>query len=438
MLTLKNSSNNLDLSFNKRKALFPLDIIFYIVFSCVYAYFFLRTTQIHTSYIEKYDEYAIKILRYVGYYLVGYSVFTIVFVCEGFKSRILSLLLLSFSIGYLFHRELDVDFRTIHLTFLFVLCSQKKNPKVLLWSSYIIGWVIILLSFIFSLTGIVPYYIYAPGRRGFGSVYPTDLACHILVLGLTLALVRNGKLKLYDYIWYLIVSVVNLIFMKAKVGLICLLFVLFGAAFYQYVIPYVKIPDLVKRLYKFICIICYPLLAILTIVLSKTYVDTPDNFWRQFKTIRLRLLYGSEAFQNYEVKFWGTWFREVGNGGVPAPHPDYFFIDISYVRILFFNGILALFLVLFLYTLSQIVFIKNEMNFFAYLYLIFSIDCAIEHHIIQIPYGLIFMCLFLSNYMCFSDFKVRKYVNPFVTIPLSIKNKEHKKLVFFNQEKSNK
>ncbi len=424
--------------FNKSKALLPFDLLYYFSFIVVYSYFFVRTTLLYKEFLTDYSTQFILGLNYVGYFLFGYSIFTIIFVCNGIKDRIATTILLVFSVLYLYKRELDVDYKTIYITFLFVLCSRNKNPKVLLVSTYLIGWFQILLSFVLSRIGTIPAYVYAEGRHGFGSIYPTDLACHFVVLLITLCMIRKGKLKIYDYAWYIIVCVVNYFFMQAKVGLACVMLILVATAFYQYLLDRIQIPDAIKKIFSITMIVIYPFLAIASIILTKTFVDSEKSIWRHFKTLRYRLIFGNRLLSSHSLTLWGDYVKEVGNGGTPAYHSDYFFVDISYVRVFFFNGLFTLILVILIYTITQFIFVKRDMPYMAFLLAVFAIDCAVEHHIIQIAYGLIFMCLFLSDYMVFSNYKIRKYDNPFVTIPLSMKNKEHKKLVFFNQEKFKK
>lgn len=422
MFSLQQSLNAWDSKINKRKALFPFDVLYYIIFTVYFTFCFSQTTLLYSEFLQKdYEQTIITIIGYLVNVMFFYSVYTIIFVCDGIKDRILCLGMVIFASLFLRNRELNSNFKTICLTVLFVLNSRNKNPKVLLWITYIVGWFEILLSFILSRLEIIPAYVYSGTRHGFGSVYPTDLACHFLVLVITICILKKGKLNIFDYGWYLLISAVNYVYMQAKTGVLLVLLVLVGNAIYQYIIPYMKIPEKLIKVYKVFMVIIYPFFAAVTIIWTKLFVDTPDSFLNKFNSIRLRFVYGNDAMNTYGFSWWGVYFKEVGNGGVPGKRVDYYFVDISYVRILLQQGIIFFALVLFIYTLTQFKFIKNGMLYFAYLFAVFALDCAIEHHIAHITYGMILMLIVFSDYMVLNKTKnrytrnvKRKYLSPFI------------------------
>lgn len=390
------SNNTLQFERNKRKALLPLDIVYYFIFALVYLYFFVGTTLFQSQYLYVYIQTINCCFRYVTPLVTVLSITHILFYYERLEEKVLPLVIFIVSLFYVYIREFDVDIKTIFITFQLLICSKNKNYKVLLWTSYILGWLTIIVSFISSLTGYLPYYTYE-NRHGFGSIYPTDLGCHFLVLTITLCIIRCGKLKIRDYIWSAFILVVNYVYMQAKVSFACMFVIMCISFFYQFIYDKINFSRFVKNAFSIIAIICFNFFAVLSIILTCSFDSIADGVINKFLTLKSRLYLGKIAFDNYPITVFGTRIREVGNGGVPAKHSDYFFIDVSYIRLLFFNGIVIFLLVLLIYTLIQRRFIKNKLFYFAALYLVFSIDCIIEHHIIEIAYGLVLMLALFAD-----------------------------------------
>ena len=54
-----------------------------------------------------------------------------------------------------------------------------------------------------------------------------------------------------------------------------------------------------------------------------------------------RLNYGHTAFKKYNVTMFGQFIKERANGGIHKEKFNYFFIDVSYLRVLMFGGVVA-------------------------------------------------------------------------------------------------
>ena len=75
----------------------------------------------------------------------------------------------------------------------------------------------------------------------------------------------------------------------------------------------------------------------------------------------------------------------IGAGGTTIFPDNYFFIDCSYILVCLRYGVIALLLLLIVYSLSCI---KNKKDiYFLYAITLVSINCVIAHHILELEYN---------------------------------------------------
>ena len=77
-----------------------------------------------------------------------------------------------------------------------------------------------------------------------------------------------------------------------------------------------------------------PVLVIFSIVLSYFY-DSSAAFWKVLdSTLKARLAFGKQGFEDFGVKLFGQKIDMIGNGGTTKYQGEYFFLDCSYVNII--------------------------------------------------------------------------------------------------------
>ena len=111
---------------------------------------------------------------------------------------------------------------------------------------------------------------------------------------------------------------------------------------------------------------------------------------------------GKKAFDQYPISLWGMYIPDKGNGGntLGGVVTDYFFLDISYVRLLFKEGIVMLLLVTVIFLKLQKTLADREDNYLLFVVWVFIIDCAIEHHIVETAYDILPYLLFCNLNTC--------------------------------------
>lgn len=372
----------------------PLRLLFYATYMFFFNYYYLASTMFWFC-LGEFKPTLITFSERTVTWLFVLAVINFLFVYDGLRERLLFVLLFV-PLFCLFATE-SYRFYEIIACLLLILSAKNVSIKVVGWISVICGSAWMLSSAIACHLGYLPDVINR-GRHSFGSIYFTDLCCHILVLFITLCVLRNGRLKLYEYIAAAILIVINVKYMQAKVGLICLLVLLFGTMFYQYLIPRMHINvSLLKNVMKYL-IGAFVILAVLMTLITLSYSPDPDVWYHKysfFHTLEMRFRFGYQAFQNYEILPFGQLVTEVGNGArTDGGPPETYFLDISYIRLLFIYGWVILLVVMILYTQLQVNLYKKKCFYLMFVVTVFALDCSVEHHMVDLSYCILPYLLF--------------------------------------------
>ncbi len=375
----------------------PLAVAFYALFAFFFNYHFMVSSMLYRLHFNVHYELFAKIYDNLYYVLIGVAVISILFLYDGIRNKLLPIGILAVALLYNHFRDVT-SIKAIAVFFLLLICAKGKNIKIWGWMSFICGWIWLLASFIGTRIGYIPDLTYDNGaRHSFGIIYPTDLGCHILTLTMVLCVIRNGKFKIYDYAYMMLAMAVNILFIKAKVGFGCQFLLFAGSFYFQYIHPKKRLNQGVVQAYNMVCVLGFTFFAILTFALTLTY--TPDSIINRIGflgSIKSRFRLGREAFNNYPVTLWGTYIPEQGAGAkLENEITNYFFLDISYVRLLMLNGISIFGLAMIVYTKAQYHFAKNRYYYLMWILVIFALDCAVEHHMIEVGYGLMGFIMFM-------------------------------------------
>ncbi|MCR5804528.1 MAG: hypothetical protein K6G47_09725 [Clostridia bacterium] len=406
----------------------PLAVIFYALFAYFFNYHFMVSTMLFRTHLNIYNPTFVKIYDFLFYVLVGLAVASVLVFYEGIRDRIYPIVVIA--VVLLFNRGREITtLKAISAFFLLVIAAKNKNIKIWGRIAFYCGWAWMIGSFIATRVGFIPDLTYDNGaRHAFGIIYPTDLGCHILTLSMVLCFIRNGKLKIYDYIYLALMMAINILFIKAKVSFGCMFLLFCGSLYAQYIHPRRRLNQGVVQAYNAVCVLAFAFFAILTFALTLSYSPNSGSIFNKIGflgSIKSRFRQGKEAFATYPLSLWGTYIPEQGAGAkIEAEITNYFFLDISYVRIILLNGIGIFSLMMIHYTKIQYHLAKNRKYYFMLILVIFGLDCAIEHHIIEIAYGLPGFIMFMipneaeteiASEKC--DVKVKKRKAEFKPVP---------------------
>ncbi|KLA45139.1 brp Blh family beta-carotene 15,15'-monooxygenase [Ligilactobacillus ruminis] len=257
----------------------------------------------------------------------------------------------------------------------------------------------LIITFALAKTGLISGLTYTrPNgamRYALGTIYPSDLAARCFCLMLAYALIKNFKLCVPEYIGMISVTIWVYVVTNTKVDLILMSLFIIVAIFYKKVVLALKL--LTPRGIAII------LGGTVAIIILMSYLYTPGN--KVMLTINNalsgRLHLSHIAFDRYNVTPLGQYIEQRGFGGGTKAVLNYFYIDISYIRVLMmFGAIVFITMVLFLLYLSY-----SFMNSQAYsleIVLIFvALSALVDQHMWELSFNIIFLATF-ANLQTFS------------------------------------
>lgn len=277
-----------------------------------------------------------------------------------------------------------------------ICCYKLSYKRIFLMFFFAVGLIVsseILLMLCGVLKDIAYFKNVGEYRHSFGSIYPTDFACSILFVCLSLWVILKKTHCLMSISVLLALICFQLQYTKTRntelVMCICITFVLL----YSYVVQksnkffrsrIITIP----LKYSFI------LLAFLSLSLGALY-DSSNTFLVFLDSLfstRLGLVHS--ALHNYGISLWGQNIIFIGNGGSVAGRADYNFVDSSYCLLLIRYGIVCFSIFAFIYTFIQKRALDGGNFKISFVLLIIAIHSFTEHHYIEYFYNPCLLLLF--------------------------------------------
>ena len=383
----------------------PGDMVFYLTFLFFFNLYFFVTTEFFFEGTKSIT--GPLLLLYKVFFTILYSYcFHVVFIqIERVKDRIIPIALFLVALIYSCKREPDPS-GYLYIIFVFVMliiASYKKSGRMIMLLCLISSWAWLIICFLASRAGIITDLVDINGRHAFGIVFATDLGCHLFFTAVAVCILRNGELKKRDYAVLVALLLINVLFVRAKISIICTFLLLLISV----MAPVIRKRSLGNRkklllTYGLITGLAFVFFAVFTIAWSYGYDPSPDVFYNKYgflNTLRIRLRVGREAFDNYGITLWGQ--NVISNGwtidSMNDPDYHYFFLDISYVRLLFHNGIAMLTAFLFMESLLQFKFYREKKFFLMGVLAIIALDMAIEHHMTEMSYNFPLLLLFAET-----------------------------------------
>ncbi|AIR11248.1 hypothetical protein [Ligilactobacillus salivarius] len=272
----------------------------------------------------------------------------------------------------------DLDFKQILKVFIYI------EVFMLLFSAFSVymGWILEVVNMRTGNTGI---------RLSLGSVYPTDLAARIFYISLAYVTLKKFKLSLPEYISLLAIGTFIYFVTDTKVDALLVLLLIIVSASYNAV---------TRILYK-VGVNTITLIAgvIIGIEILLTYLYTANSRILNIINSALsgRLNYGHTAFKKYNVTMFGQFIKERANGGIHKEKFNYFFIDVSYLRVLMFGGVVAFvaLVIMLIYLANKFM---NDKTICLLVALLFAaLSSLIDQHLMELSYNIIFIAMLTNN-----------------------------------------
>lgn len=376
-------------------------------------------SQFLTNSMFKYESYAIvfkiflalsyliivlKVLLYdTKYYLNSFEItkdrsFKLVILNKEIFLKICTIMILSISGIFLF--LLKQDSSIIKLVILLLGATNIEIKDIIRRYFWVILISMIAVVFLTQI-GFLENLVYDRGdgtiRNSLGLLYPTNFSSRIFFLVLCYAYLKDFKLKAVELIVIGIISYLTLILTDGRLDVYSIVFILA-------LVLIKKLPVVKQKIIALASILVIPLSILFTIASSVMY--DPQNsisiFLNRLLSNRLRL--GKEAFERYSpFTPFGQIVESNGWGGLEgkALNPaEYFYIDSSYLKILFMQGFITFIVVIALILYTQVKFVKMK------------------------KYNIVFVFAIMGIYAIVSEFLIKPEYFPFILSLYSLVNEE--------------
>lgn len=272
----------------------------------------------------------------------------------------------------------DLDFKQILKVFIGI------EVFMLLFSAFSVhmGWILEVVNMRTGNTGI---------RLSLGSVYPTDLAARIFYISLAYVTLKKFKLELPEYISLLAIGAFIYFVTDTKVDTLLMLLLIIVSVSYNVI---------TKLLYRVGAnVITLVAGAVVGIEIVLTYLYTANSRFLNIidRVLSGRLKYGHMAFEKYNVTMFGQFIKEYANGGIHKEKFNYFFIDVSYLRVLMFGGVVAFvaLVIMLIYLVNK--FMNDKIICLLVALLFAALSSLIDQHLLEISYNVIFIAMLTNN-----------------------------------------
>ena len=373
------------------------DIVYYAAFAAVYLFRFYYTTMFYTIFKK-------PLLLAVPYYtgLLILCCFSVLSILDSLKNSrkeavFLAAILFSAILNAVIIRQFD-DFLPF---FLLITASRKRDLRPVFFISIVIGSAVLLSAYFASMNGYIPYLVYPDrGNTGmlshaFGMTYRTTLAAHVMYIIMCYAVLRAEKLHLWEYLMFWFDNWLIWRYTWSRSTCICLagFLILLGALLVYYHIrkKWFCLPRWTALIHIACTTVSYAAIAMLYFSGKTTpAVDEDASF-------KSRLSYSIQAFQKYPLRLFGNKVKERSAGGIPDTSIPYFYLDITYVRILVIGGIALFLLYLALMTIASYKCVKNKQIILAVALIIIAIDSIPECHSLNLSLNI--LTLYSTGYL---------------------------------------
>lgn len=362
------------------------DCLFLLYYGVVFTRFFLDTTML------PYITWNIEVL-----YIIGITIGVLkLAVDRRMKTWELIVFGLTITVAMLqyYHRP---DEYVLAFTVLFIGAYNVDYRKILkvylgLGISYTVFVVIgCLLGYIENLT----FTLWNGNvRNSFGFNYPTDFTAHLFFFIVAWCILRYEKITWIEIGVFAAVMLWSYFGCYARNNTICIGLVILLCVLEKILPTEKKYALRENKVLKAVCIIIPILIIVGMIFLSLIYNEENPILYKLDLIFNYRLSMGKHGFVEYGLSPWGKLIEMQGLGRIEGGGMSiwnfglsYFMLDCSYVNILLQFGVMLFGILIVLQIVWSIRNCRVNRLFFIAIYIIICIQCAVEHHYLDIAYN---------------------------------------------------
>lgn len=371
-------------------------VLYFIVFGYLYFYYFLNTTTFPAYLDLKIPGLTAMLVKgslmmlLIGRLLAVFAMYDADQKWEKLWIRI------TLIFGIIFYGQ--SQFGAL-FNFMMLLCAGvKKDAGTMLKEAFGIGISMMLISWLCASKGIISDVV-VENRHGLGIIYATDCYAHWFYLFAIYCLIRKGKFRWYEYLITLILNLYLYKLTDADTNLICIgllwmFMLLHQCLFLHFRDHHLKISNLFIGSFCFFAAVYF---------IAVRNIEKLDSFLQQhFYTLWLRLYYGQMGLKKYSLRFLFQTIEEHGNGNMDYTQHTFFYLDVSYIRILLMYGILMFLFIMVLMTWFMVRAEKEKQGLLFAILCIIALQSAVEQRLPDFWYN-IFLIMPLMNLSSLSD-----------------------------------
>jgi len=384
------------------------DTVSYTVFALYLFYDLFRLSMVE-DYLGNY----IPVYLILYFVIVSVPVLAVISLLTKFKNKkeliIYALLLLFFYIANRLEEQgilsTDIYYTSYHFMCFIIIAKNldfRKIAKIYL----AITSLVVVLTISCSLAGKIPDLIYEEtgrsSRHSLGFEYPLVLPSYLLMLSIVYCYLKNGLLRIWEYILLIGMWSVSMFICKALTTSLLFGLLIAGTMLRQILVRkdinksnlYGKVRNTITYVFKN----SYLLMLLIMLLGAVLYVPPITGFLAKIPmidTFTSRFAFGREGLLNYFPTVLGRSFPYQGHINTVKPE-DFFVIDSSYYLLIIYFGVIGAPIVLYGLQRSLKMLYSQRKAYALCLVFVFSVLCSMESRMFSISYNL-FLLLLLAR-----------------------------------------
>ena len=363
--------NKLIIKLNKER-------VFYIGFSLYLIVAFIRTTM----FIDIIPSIFLKFLKYLE---LAFIFCKIIFMQKYSKNK----LIIAICCGFIFLLSFCFSTYRLLLEYLLIIIAAKDVPIKKIIKIYLIIVIpMLIITIVCSKLGVIENLIYSRNgkmRQALGVNYPTDFAAYIFFITLAYIALKDGKMKLHNYLVILIIAILVYELTNARLDVISIFIVLFLLFINQ-----LKINLFKTKIIKYFFICSFLLFSFMAIFFTINYNPDNSNYVLADKLFSGRLRIGNKMYNEYGIKMFGQEIDDHGWGGdleENYEYEEYNYIDSSYLRIILKNGLIVFILIMISNLYLCYKFYNNKQYIMLIVCFMISLNSLVAQHYTDFSYN---------------------------------------------------
>ncbi len=367
-----------------------LENLYLLVMAVFVSYMFLGTTQVAVNWPDQFYNKMMTVL-------LGLVLARICFSKQYSLKETITAVLIS---AVLYYASKMNGYSELYYLMIMILGAKGIYAKKLIKVYFSVTVTLLIYTIVSSLLGYTENLVYYQenrrARMALGTVYPTDLSAHVFYSTLCYVFIRDEKIRWFDVAGIVIVAILTFLTTDARMNFLCTL--LFAAGLIIYLFYKRKTADEDSRIelpgwISYIFVLFPVLCAGVMITLTTFYTPDFAPFRLLNRILNNRLYYGKLGVDVYGFSRWGQYIEMMGNGGSTAKKSFYFFLDCSYVSGLLRWGGIAFAVILIMMLMLSAKARMEKKWVYLWIFVIISVQCIIEHHLIETAYNPFFWLL---------------------------------------------